>query len=68
MNQSVNTLSGTGLSDSFGNFDVDVLEISSVLNFLSGSCKINDDIRVFNESVDELLISQVSFPTDPSFV
>ena len=68
MNQSVNTLSGTGLSDSFGNFDVDVLEISSVLNFLSGSCKINDDIRVFNQSVDELLISQVGFPTDPSFV
>lgn len=68
MNQSVDTFSGTSFSDSFSNFDVDILKISSMFNFLSGSCQIDNNVGVFNKSFDKFLISQVCIPLNPRFV
>ena len=64
----MDSLFGTGLSDSFGDFDVNEFEIFSVFDFLSGSCKVDDNVGVFDKSFDEFFVSQIGIPMDPGFI
>jgi len=68
VDQSMDSVLGTSLGDSFCDFNIDEFEILSFLEALPGTDKIDNYIGVLDHILDHLLIFEVHVPLQPRLV
>lgn len=64
----MHTMLEAGLGDSFGEFDVDEIEILLFFDFVPGAQKVDDHIGVLHHAFDLFLILVVHAVIDPAAI